>query len=144
MIAEGPQADKIGRPRRAMAKTPDIRLKRAYEAPAASDGRRFLVDRLWPRGIQKDALAIEAWVRDAAPSHPLRIRYGHRPQGWQDFAADYEAELDANPETWRPLLEAARAGDPITLVYAARDTERNNAVVLKACLEARAAAEATR
>jgi uncharacterized protein YeaO (DUF488 family) len=126
-----------------MRKATDIRLKRAYEAPAPSDGRRFLVDRLWPRGIAKDALAVEAWVQDAAPSHPLRIRYGHRPQGWQDFAADYEAELDGNPEAWAPLLEAARGG-PITLVYAARDTERNNAVVLKACLEARAAAEAAR
>jgi uncharacterized protein YeaO (DUF488 family) len=126
-----------------MTKTTDIRLKRAYEAPAPSDGRRFLVDRLWPRGIAKDALAVEAWVQDAAPSHPLRIRYGLRPQGWQDFAADYEAELDGNPEAWAPLLEAARGG-PITLVYAARDTERNNAVVLKACLEARAAAEAAR
>jgi len=117
-----------------------IRTKRAYEAPAASDGRRFLVDRLWPRGLPKDALALDDWLKDAAPSHPLRIRYSHRPQGWPAFEADYRAELDENPEVWAPLLEAARGGEPITLVYAARDTERNNAVALKAYLEERAAA----
>ncbi len=121
-----------------MPKGTDIRLKRAYEAPAPSDGRRFLVDRLWPRGVAKDALAVEAWVREAAPSNPLRIRYGHRPQGWEAFAADYRAELDERPEAWAPLLEAVKAGGPVTLVYAARDTERNNAVVLKDYLEARA------
>lgn len=120
-----------------MAKATDIRVKRAYEAPAAADGRRFLVDRLWPRGVAKDALAVEAWLTDVAPSHPLRIRYGHRPQGWQDFATDYRAELDENPEALAPLLEAMKGG-PVTLVYAARDIERNNAVVLKAYLEARA------
>lgn len=138
MISEGRRADKIGWLRGKMAMATDIRLKRAYEAPAASDGRRFLVDRLWPRGVARDALAVEAWVKDAAPSNPLRIRYGHRPQGWQDFAAEYRAELDANPEAWAPLLEAARDGGPVTLVYAARDTERNNAVALKAYLEAQA------
>jgi len=121
-----------------MPKGTDIRLKRAYEAPAPSDGRRFLVDRLWPRGVAKDALAVEAWVREAAPSNPLRIRYSHRPQGWEAFAADYRDELDERPEAWAPLLEAVKAGGPVTLVYAARDTERNNAVVLKAYLEARA------
>jgi uncharacterized protein YeaO (DUF488 family) len=121
-----------------MGKGTDIRLKRAYEAPAPSDGRRFLVDRLWPRGVARDALAVEAWLTDVAPSAPLRRRYGHRPQGWQDFAAAYRAELDEKPEAWTPLLEAVRAGEPVTLVYAARDTERNNAVALKAYLEERA------
>lgn len=122
-----------------MGKAADIRVKRAYEAPAAGDGRRFLVDRLWPRGVTKDALALEAWLKDASPSHDLRRRYGHRPQGWQDFATAYRAELDANPEAWAPLLDAVRAGGPVTLVYAARDTERNNAVALKAYIEERAA-----
>lgn len=115
----------------------DIRTRRAYEAPEAADGRRFLVDRLWPRGVTKDKLAVEAWVKDAAPSNDLRRRFGHRPEEWDAFRAAYAAELDANPGAWAPLLEAARAGR-ITLVFAARDTERNNAVALKAYLEGRA------
>jgi len=120
----------------AMAGGLDIRTKRAYDPPEAADGRRFLVDRLWPRGVTKEALGVEAWVKDAAPSNDLRRRFGHKPEQWDAFQAAYAAELDAHPQAWAPLLEAARAGR-ITLVFAARDTERNNAVALKAYLEGR-------
>jgi len=114
---------------------PEIRVKRVY-APAAEDGARFLVDRLWPRGVRKADLALTAWARDAAPSHDLRRRYGHDPGGWDEFRAAYAAELDANPAAWAPLAAAARAG-PVTLLFAARDVERNNAVALKGYLDAR-------
>ena len=113
-----------------MTKEPGIRIKRAYEPPSTSDGKRFLVDRLWPRGKKKEDLQLEAWIKDAAPSNSLRKQFGHREGRWEDFCRKYFAELDQNPEAWQPLLEAARK-HTITLVYAARDEERNNAVALK-------------
>lgn len=113
-----------------------ITIKRAYEDAAASDGRRFLVERLWPRGVRKADLSIEAWLKDAAPSAELRKWYGHDPEKWPEFQARYRAELDANEDTWQPLLDAARA-DNVTLVYAARDTERNSAAVLRDVLKER-------
>jgi uncharacterized protein YeaO (DUF488 family) len=114
--------------------SPEIRVKRVYAPPAAEDGARFLVDRLWPRGVRKADLAMTAWARDAAPSHALRRRYGHDPGGWDAFRAAYAQELDANPAGWAPLAEAAAKG-PVTLLFAARDETRNNAVALKAYLE---------
>ena len=111
-----------------------IAIKRSYDAPAKSDGRRFLVDGLWPRGVSKAALKIEAWVKDVAPSAKLRRWFGHDPAKWADFQRRYRAELDAHPDSWLPLLEAARNGD-ITLIFSARDTEHNNAVILKSCLD---------
>lgn len=113
-----------------------IQLKRAYEDAAPADGRRFLVERLWPRGVRKEALAVEAWLKDAAPSPELRRWYGHDPEKWPEFRARYRAELEANPDAWRALLDAAREGD-VTLVYAARDTERNSASVLRDLLTER-------
>jgi uncharacterized protein YeaO (DUF488 family) len=113
-----------------------IRLKRVYEPPELSDGRRFLVERLWPRGFKKDALQLDGWLRDVAPSDGLRRWFGHDPARWAEFKARYFAELDARPEAWRPLLEAARAGN-ITLLFSSRDAEHNNAVALKEFLEAR-------
>jgi uncharacterized protein YeaO (DUF488 family) len=107
-----------------------IQIKRAYDDASDADGRRFLVERLWPRGVRKADLAIEAWPRDAAPSAALRTWYGHDPAKWPEFQKRYRAELAANPDAWAPLLDAARDG-PITLVYAARDTERNSARVLR-------------
>src|SRR5438045_2456350 len=103
-----------------------IRTKRAYEKPAAEDGRRYLVERLWPRGVKKSSLSIEAWLKEVAPSADLRHWFNHDPAKWQEFRRKYFAELDAHPETWAPLLEAARRG-PVTLVYSARDAEHNNA-----------------
>lgn len=115
---------------------PEIRVKRVYAPPAAEDGARFLVDRLWPRGVRKADLGLTAWARDAAPSHELRRRYGHDPAGWDAFRAAYSAELDADPAAWAPLAEAARAG-PVTLLFAARNEARNNAVALRDYLKGR-------
>jgi uncharacterized protein YeaO (DUF488 family) len=111
-----------------------IQLKRAYDPIEKSGGWRFLVDHLWPRGVKKEALQIERWVREVAPGDKLREWFGHDPAKWKGFQRRYAAELDKKPETWEPLLRAARDGD-ITLVFGARDTAHNNAVVLKEYLE---------
>lgn len=113
-----------------------IAIKRAYDDAAASDGRRFLVERLWPRGVRKADLDIEAWLKDISPTADLRKWYGHDPEKWPVFQQRYRAELDANADALRPLLDAARKGD-VTLVYAARDTERNSAAVLREVLSER-------
>ena len=112
-----------------------IQIKRAYDLPAAEDGSRYLVDRVWPRGVTREALELAGWQKEAAPSNDLRKWFGHDPARWAEFQERYAAELDDNPEGWHPLLEAARQG-PITLVYGAKDTLHNQAVVLKAYLEA--------
>ena len=111
-----------------------IQLKRAYDSVEKSDGRRFLVDQLWPRGVKKESLQIERWVREVAPGDKLREWFGHDPAKWKEFQRRYAAELNKKPESWEPLLHAARDGD-ITLVFSARDVEHNNAVVLKEYLE---------
>ncbi len=113
-----------------------VAVKRAYEPPSAKDGKRFLVDRLWPRGITKEKLRIEAWLKDAAPSNELRRKYHHDPAKWTEFRRAYFAELDANPDAWKPLAAAAKNGR-VTLIYGARDEEHNNAVALKEYLERR-------
>lgn len=115
-----------------------IQIKRVYEPAARGDGRRFFVERLWPRGIAKAALARVPWVKDVAPSATLRTWYGHRVERWAEFQRRYRDELDANPQAWQPILEAAREGT-ITLLYAARDEEHNSAVVLRDYLNARIA-----
>jgi uncharacterized protein YeaO (DUF488 family) len=107
-----------------------IRVKRVYEPAAPDDGARFLVERLWPRGVKKEALPLDGWLRDVAPSTALRQWFGHDPSRWEEFQRRYAAELDTRPEAWRPLLEAARRG-PVTLLYSARDQEHNNAVALQ-------------
>ena len=111
-----------------------IRIKRAYDPPEAGDGQRFLVDRIWPRGIKKENLKLEGWLKEAAPSDELRRWFGHAEERWPEFKRRYRVELESQPEALQPLLEAARAGD-IILVYGARDEQHNNAVVLKAYLE---------
>jgi len=113
-----------------------IKLKRVYDPAEPSDGKRFLVERLWPRGVRKDALPLDGWLRDVAPSDELRRWFHHDPARWEDFQQRYWAELEIKPETWKPLVEAARQGD-VTLLFSARDTEHNNAVALKAFLESR-------
>lgn len=107
-----------------------IKLKRVYEQPEADDGARYLVDRLWPRGVAKDALQLTAWLREVAPSDELRKEFHHDPARWEEFRRRYWAELDARPAAWEPLLPAARSGT-ITLLFAARDTEHNNATALR-------------
>jgi len=113
-----------------------IKLKRVYEPPSRDDGARFLVDRLWPRGVKRDALRLEEWMKDVAPSDALRRWFGHDPKKWKAFRRRYHAELAGRPAVWRPLLEAARRGD-VTLLYAAKDPERNNAIVLAEFLRLR-------
>lgn len=113
-----------------------IKTKRAYEQPSSSDGARYLVDRLWPRGVKRESLEIQDWLKEAAPSNDLRKQFHHDPQRWEEFCQRYFAELDSSPEAIKPLLEAAHRGD-VTLVYGARDEEHNNAAALKAYLEKR-------
>jgi uncharacterized protein YeaO (DUF488 family) len=111
-----------------------IKTKRAYDPPEPADGTRFLVDRLWPRGIKKDDLRMDDWLKDVAPSDDLRRWFGHDPARWEEFKQRYFAELDGKPEALEPIRVAAREGD-VTLVYSARDTQHNQAVALKAYLE---------
>ena len=113
-----------------------IRLRRAYDKVTSEDGKVFLVERLWPRGVKKTALHLDAWLKDVAPSTALRKWFGHDPEKWQEFRRRYFGELDANPAAWEPILEPARKGH-VTLVYSSRDTGHNNAVALKEYLEAR-------
>lgn len=113
-----------------------IKTKRAYESPSPSDGTRFLVDRLWPRGVKKESLEIQDWLKAAAPSDDLRKQFHHDPERWEEFHRQYFQELDQNPDALKPLLDAARHGD-VTLVYGARDETHNNAVALKEYLEKR-------
>ena len=113
-----------------------IKLKRVYEPAGAADGERLLVERLWPRGVTKSAARLTAWLKDLAPGPALREWYGHEPTRWPEFRRRYEAELRA-PEKRGLLAELAgkaRKG-PVTFVFAASDTERNSAVVLKAVVE---------
>ncbi len=111
-----------------------LKTKRVYESVETSDGARFLVDRLWPRGIKKEKLKMEAWLKDVAPSPNLRKWFAHDPAKWQEFQQRYRAELESNPDAWKPILEPAKQGD-VTLLYSARDTEHNNALLLKEFLE---------
>ncbi len=111
-----------------------IGLKRVYDKPSPDDGARFLVERLWPRGLRKADLAMDAWHKDAAPSTELRKWFSHDPDKWTEFQKRYFAELDRNPDAWKPILEAAHAG-AVTLLYSSQDAGHNNAVALKAYLD---------
>ena len=107
-----------------------IQTKRVYESASPADGVRFLVERLWPRGLKKESLRIEGWVREVAPSTELRRWFGHDPAKWDEFRRRYRAELEAHPDAWRVLLDAARHG-PVTLLYSAHDITHNNAIGLQ-------------
>jgi uncharacterized protein YeaO (DUF488 family) len=136
-----------------------FKIKRVYEAASRSDGIRILVDRLWPRGISKEKAKIDLWLKDISPSTEVREQFGHNPDRWQEFKKAYLAELktkhdvighyaeqwelfknksmkgyDAQPDIFKQLKKLAHK-HTVTLVYAARDEEHNNAVVLKAYLE---------
>ena len=112
---------------------PAPRLKRVYDAAADDDGIRVLVDRLWPRGLSKQAARIDHWMKDVAPSDALRKQFHARPERWPEFRTAYGAELHGNPalDELRKLVHAHR----VTLLYAARDTEHNNAVALAQILK---------
>lgn len=107
-----------------------IRLKRAYETPSPADGTRILVERLWPRGISKSAAQIDIWLKELAPTTELRKWYGHDPDRWAEFQCRYRDELEANGAAIEQLKRHLAEGD-VTFVFAARDVERNSAVVLK-------------
>jgi len=111
-----------------------IKLKRVYEPASPDDGVRILVERLWPRGIKKDALNLDTWLKNVAPSDGLRQWFGHDPKKWNGFRDRYFAELEANPQTWESVAKTARRGR-VTLIYSSRDMEHNNAVALKVYLE---------
>lgn len=113
-----------------------VRIKRAYERPARSDGYRVLVDRLWPRGVAKDALRLDLWAKELAPSTALRRWFGHDPARFGEFARRYQAELSAGPAgaLLADLVGRAARGT-VTLVYGARDQEHNGAVVLRDAIE---------
>ena len=113
----------------------EIRLSRVYDHKTPA-GRTFLVERLWPRGVRRTDLRLDGWCKDVAPSSELRKWFGHDPAKWAAFRRRYVAELDANPDGWQPLADAA-AEDTLTLVYSARDRDHNNAVVLRDYLLAR-------
>lgn len=108
-----------------------VQIKRVYETPEASDGLRVLVDRLWPRGLSKASFPHDLWCKDLAPSTGLRTWFGHKPERWDQFRRDYTAELQSEPAQAMIGGILAQAGDGmITLLYGARDTEHNQAVVL--------------
>jgi uncharacterized protein YeaO (DUF488 family) len=111
-----------------------IALKRAYEPASPQDGRRFLVDRLWPRGVKKTDLPLDGWLKTLAPSDELRKWYGHDIARWGSFVARYKDELDQQSDAFQKLLKAARAGT-LTLITATRDLEHSNAAALKQFLE---------
>jgi uncharacterized protein YeaO (DUF488 family) len=111
-----------------------IKLKRVYEEEAPDDGVRYLVERLWPRGVKKESLHIDGWLKEAGPSTELRKWFSHDPEKWAEFRRKYFAELDHATEAWSEIREAARRGT-VTLLYSSHDTEHNNAVALKEYLE---------
>ena len=126
----------------------DVFLERVYDEvrarkhpekePEPPPGERFLVDRVWPRGVSKDAMEGVTWLKEAAPSAELRTWFGHDPDRFAEFSERYRTELESVPESLEPILSAARRG-PVTLLYAAKDTEHNHAVVLRGFLAERLA-----
>lgn len=113
-----------------MSKQGDIQLKRVYDPVARGDGTRVLVDRVWPRGMRKEQAAVDRWLRDVAPSSELRKWFGHDPERWPEFKRRYREELSAGPAALYELIDLCRDG-PVTLLFGARDRERNQAVVLR-------------
>jgi uncharacterized protein YeaO (DUF488 family) len=120
-------------------KAADVRLKRAYDPPQRNDGRRILVDRLWPRGVSKRDVAIDEWLKDLAPTTELRTWFGHDPDRWDEFRRRYAEEIHGHSELLAHLRKLAREG-PVTLVYSARDEVHNDAIVLRDVLLGRASA----
>ena len=107
-----------------------IKIKRAYEAPVASDGYRILVDRIWPRGLSKEDAKVSLWLKTIAPSTELRKWFGHTPDRWQKFRQRYLQELDNKHEELALIRDKLKTTRNLTLIYSAKDTEHNQAVVL--------------
>jgi uncharacterized protein YeaO (DUF488 family) len=114
-----------------------INIKRAYDPPGRGDGVRILVDRLWPRGIPKEKLKLDLWLKDIAPSDTLRRWFSHDPERWDEFKAHYFEELDANREAVESIIREA-GKRPVTLLFSSKELEFNNAVALKEYLERKA------
>jgi uncharacterized protein YeaO (DUF488 family) len=114
----------------------EVRTKRVYAEPSPEDGKRILVDRLWPRGLTKEKARVDLWLKDVAPSNELRKWFGHDPEKWTEFKTRYREELKSNPEPLALLRREAAQG-PFTLLYGARDEEHNEAIVLAALLDKR-------
>jgi|SRR5215469_7747156 len=115
-----------------MTKTPDIRIRRIYDASSPQDGTRILVDRLWPRGVSKQAAEIDEWLKSVAPSTGLRRWYGHEPAKFSEFKRRYADELrdPDHEQAWQHLVDEAGKGSPITLLTASKDLERSEAAAL--------------
>jgi uncharacterized protein YeaO (DUF488 family) len=113
-----------------------IKLKRAYDPPSKSDGLRILVERLWPRGVSKEKANVQMWLKEVAPSAELRKWYKHDPSKWEEFQRRYRDEL-AKKEDIIEEIEQVAAESPVTFIYAARDEDRNSALVLKNYIESR-------
>jgi uncharacterized protein YeaO (DUF488 family) len=113
-----------------------VRLRRVYDPVEPEDGTRVLIDRLWPRGLSREKAAVDIWLKEIAPSDKIRREFGHDRRRWPHFAAAYRAELASNPAPFEQLLALCDNGQ-VTLLYAAHDTECNNAVVVAAGLEGR-------
>ncbi len=120
----------------------EVRIRRIYDDPEAEDGFRVLVDRLWPRGVTKEAAALDMWCKSAAPTPGLRTWFGHDPDRWDRFARRYRTELGENEEGIGELVDAARASgrETCTLLYGARDADHNHAIVLAEVLRERLSA----
>lgn len=120
-----------------------IKIKRTYEPSARGDGRRILVERLWPRGMKKEVLKLDAWVKEVAPKTKLRQWFDHEVERWEEFRRRYRKELDTNRSAWTPILGAATHGT-VTLLYSAHDTLHNGAIVLRDYLAERQAGQPRR
>lgn len=113
----------------------ESKLSRVYDHEPRGSRGCFLVERLWPRGVWRDALEFDGWLPEVGSSHELRKWLGHDPKRWEQFHRRYFAELDARLQAWQPLIDAAAAGD-VTLLYSSRDRKHNNAVALRDYLQA--------
>lgn len=114
-----------------------VKIKRVYDPVSVADGKRILVDRLWPRGMKKENVHVDDWLKDAAPSDELRKWFSHDPSKWEDFRKRYLSELRHKNDMMKKLHKEARGGT-VTLLFAAKDIDHNNAVVLKEAIERRA------
>jgi uncharacterized protein YeaO (DUF488 family) len=114
-----------------------IEIKRVYEKPAKADGWRVLVDRLWPRGMKKEAARVDVWMKNVAPSTALRKWFGHEPEKWSEFQKRYRRELERKTELLAELKKMAKEHGTLTLLYGAKDEEHNDAVVLASVLKAK-------
>jgi uncharacterized protein YeaO (DUF488 family) len=112
-----------------------IKTKRIYESPAGEDGFRILVDKLWPRGVQKEKAKIDLWLKESAPSDELRKWFAHDPQKWEEFKKKYEKELATKEEVLNEIRRIEKEKEAVTFLYSATDTKHNNAVALKTILE---------